>query len=282
MKTLPSPDCAEWLLAFDFDGTLSSPEMTPPVPDEFFKIIRELRDSHHTLWGINTGRSLLHTVEGMQQADFPFLPDYIIGREREIYTPNNYGRWLPVKEWNKQCDKAHVKLFRKHKRLLKSLREWVEAETSADWGLQADEPAGMVASSLEEMDAIVAKLDQETVDAEHLCYQRNAIYLRFSHENYHKGSALAEVGRLMGVSSERTFAIGDSYNDLDMLDTSIAGYLACPANACDEVKSLIADCGGYVASADAGLGTVEALSAIFSTSQKNTDGGNRTRTSEET
>ena len=282
MKTLPPLDRAEWLLAFDFDGTLSCPEMSPLVPHDFFDVIRGLRDAHHVCWGINTGRSLMHTMEGIHQSNFPFLPDYIIAREREIYTPNSYGRWLPVKEWNKQCNKAHKKLFRKHKRLLKSIRQWVESETSADWGLQADEPAGMVASSVEEMDAIVSKLDVEIADAECLSYQRNAIYLRFSHENYHKGSALAEVGRLIDIPTEKTFAIGDSYNDLDMLDISIAAHLACPANACDEVKAQITDSGGYVASANAGLGALEALKALFSTSQKNTDGGNRTRTSEET
>ena len=282
MKTLPRLNLAEWLLAFDFDGTLSSPEMSPSVPREFFNSIRALRESHQAFWGINTGRSLMQTLEGIHEAAFPFFPDYIIAREREIYTPNGFGRWLPVKVWNKDCDKAHKKLFRKHRRLLKSIRSWIEKETATVWGEQEGEPAGMEASSVEEMNAIVVRLKQETAEAENLSFQRNGVYLRFSHESYHKGSALAEVGRLMEIAPERTFAIGDSFNDLDMLDRSIANSLACPANADMEVKEQISRQDGYIASANAGLGAIEALNSIFSISQKNTGGGNRTRTSEET
>ncbi len=268
VKTLPLLTHADWLLAFDFDGTLSSPEMSPPVPHDFFQTIRTLRESHHIFWGINTGRSLMQTLEGIHEAAFPFLPDYIIAREREIYTPNEFGRWLPVKEWNSRCDKAHKKLFRKHRRLLKRIRNWIEKETSTVWGEQEGEPAGMVASSVEEMDMITLRLKQETAAAENLSYQRNGIYLRFSHQDYHKGSALVEVSRRVGLTPERTFAIGDSFNDLDMLDCDIATHLACPANACKEVKEQIGQYGGYIANSDAGLGVIEALGVTFSTGKE--------------
>ena len=267
MKALPSLERAEWLLSFDFDGTLASPEMSPPVPVGFFEIIRSLRESHQAFWGINTGRSLMQTLEGIRESAFPFWPDYIIAREREIYTPNSYGRWVPVREWNKQCEKAHKKLFRKHKRLLKSIRQWIEQETSAVWGEQEGEPAGVVASSVEEMNRITQRLEGETEGADALSYQRNGIYLRFSHQNYHKGSALAEVGRLMNISVEQRFAIGDSFNDLDMLDLEIAACLACPSNACEEVKTQVSAKGGYVAKGNAGLGSIESLDFLFLTSQ---------------
>ena len=265
MKTLPPVTRAEWLLSFDFDGTLIDPEMSPSVPREFFETITLLRDSHQALWGINTGRSLIQTLEGMNQSAFPFWPDYIIAREREIYTPNNYGRWVPVRDWNKKCDKDHKKLFRKHKRLLESIRKWLETETSAMWSDQEEEPAGIIASSPKEMYEITVKLRQELEQAPALSFQRNDIYLRFSHEFYHKGSALAEVGRLIDIPVENRFTIGDGHNDLDMLDLNIVGKLACPANACEDVKTQVSENGGYVAKAKAGLGTVESLQAIFLT-----------------
>ena len=89
----------EWLLSFDFDGTLVIPDVDPPVQPQFFEIIRMMRESHKVLWGINTGRSLMQTVQGLTEARFPFLPDYIIAREREIYTPNSFGRWLGGGDW---------------------------------------------------------------------------------------------------------------------------------------------------------------------------------------
>lgn len=264
MKPLPPLESPKWLLAFDFDGTLADPDAVPPVPQEFFTIMEQLRESHHTLWGVNTGRSLMQTVQGITEAQFPFLPDFIIAREREIYTPNNFGRWLPVLEWNKRCEKDHKKLFRKHRRLLKQMQQWVEQETAAVWGEQEGEPAGIVASTATEMDFITQYLNGVLESARLLGYQRNGIYLRFSHTAYHKGTALTEVGKLSGIIADRTFAIGDSHNDLDMLDSSIAAHLACPANACAEVKQQLFKHGGYVASGQAGQGTIEALKALFS------------------
>ncbi len=254
---------AEWLLSFDFDGTLVIPDAEPPVQSQFFELIRMMRVSHKVLWGINTGRSLMQTVQGLTEARFPFLPDYIIAREREIYTPNSYGRWVGVADWNGRCEKEHHRLFRKCRRLLRRLQKWVELETGAIWGQQDGEPAGIVASTAREMDYIVQKLDRELQEKPMLCYQRNGIYLRFSHRDYHKGSAMAEVARRSGLSADRTFAIGDSHNDLDMLDLSRAAHIACPGNACEEVKNRVLSRGGHVAGGTASAGTIEALCAAF-------------------
>lgn len=263
MRTLQPLEKPEWLLAFDFDGTLFTPDSQPPVPSDFFKIIKEVRENQQCLWGINTGRSLMQTVQGINEARFPFLPDYIIAREREIYTPNKFGRWLPVKAWNKGCDKDHKRLFRKNRRLMKQMRQWIEQETSATWGEQEGEPAGVIASSAEEMNRITQWLNQQLENTPLLGFQRNAIYLRFSHQNYHKGSALAEVGKLTGITPEKTFAIGDGHNDLDMMDVNIASHLACPGNACPEIKERISEVGGYIAQGLAGDGAIEALLHLF-------------------
>lgn len=266
MKPLPAFTAtvpAEWLCAFDFDGTLVNPDAATPVDPRFYEMIRSLRDSHRVMWGINTGRSLMHTVEGLVQARFPFLPDFLIVREREIYTPNEFARWVADTSWNKPCDKAHTKLFRKHRRLLKKIRKWVESETAAVWGVQQGEPDGIVASTGSEMDDILTYIDSHIEKIPALSYQRNGIYLRFSHADYHKGTAMREIARQLGFGPERTFAIGDSHNDLDMLDHSMAAHIACPANACEDVREHVADLGGYVAQSSASQGTIEALTDLF-------------------
>jgi HAD superfamily hydrolase (TIGR01484 family) len=267
VKTLHPLDKPEWLLAFDFDGTLVVPDENPPVQPDFFSLISSMRQTHHAYWGINTGRSLMQTVQGLAEARFPFLPDFIIAREREIYTPNDLGRWVPVSEWNTRCDKEHHKLFRKCRRVLKRMQKWVESETAAVWGLQAGEPAGIVASTASEMEWIVQHLDQELEKTPLLSYQRNGIYLRFSHRHYHKGSAMAEVARLCGLDASRTYAIGDSHNDLDMLDVGLAAHLACPENACDEVKTRVTQSGGYVAQGIASRGAIESLRVLVTSSE---------------
>ena len=90
-------------------------------------------------------------------------------------------------------------------------------------------------------------------------YQRNTVYLRFCHADYHKGAALAELGRLIDVPRENIFAAGDHHNDLSMLDGRVAAMPACPANAIDEVKRAVRSAGGHVAKREHGAGVHEAL-----------------------
>ncbi len=252
-----------WLLSFDFDGTLCDPDDSPPVSPRFFEMIQELRISQKACWGINTGRSLMHTVEGIMDAKFPYLPDFLVVREREIYRPNRFSRWVGDKQWNKSCEVAHNKLFRRHRRLLAKIRKWVESKTAAVWGIQEGEPAGIVASTSSEMDFIVQYIDTHIASVREISYQRNGIYLRFSHCDYHKGTAMQEVARQLGIGSEKIFAIGDSHNDTDMLNKDIAQSIACPGNACDEVKAHIINQGGYLAESHVSAGAVEAMNALF-------------------
>lgn len=233
------------------------------VQPRFFQMMESMRESHGALWGINTGRSLMHTLDGMMEAKFSLIPDFIIAREREIYLRNEFGRWLGVSEWNKGCEKAHHTLFRKNKRLLKRLRKWVEKNSQARWGEQEDEPAGIVSATVAEMNLIVQKIDEEIASAPSLSYQRNSIYLRFSHSDYHKGSALAELGRMENLGPEQIFTIGDGHNDTDMLDTDVAKYIACPGNSHDDIKTHVSSCGGFIAEGEASHGVIEALSALI-------------------
>ena len=233
------------------------------VQPEFFQMMESMRESHRAIWGLNTGRSLMLTLEGMLEAKFAFIPDFIIAREREIYLRNEFGRWVGVSPWNDNCEKAHQRLFRKNKRLLKRLRTWVEKNTQASWGEQEDEPAGIVSTSVAEMNLIVQKIDEEIASAPSLSYQRNSIYLRFSHSDYHKGSALAELGKMESLGPEKIFTIGDGHNDTDMLDTGIAKYIACPANSHEDIKDHVLSRGGFVAEGEASHGAIQALSALI-------------------
>ncbi|MDC0088315.1 HAD hydrolase family protein [Akkermansiaceae bacterium] len=258
---------AEWLLSFDFDGTLVGHDEDPMVQPKLFQMIETMRVSHRALWGINTGRSLAHVLEGMLEAKFAFMPDFIIAREREIYLKNEFNRWVGIAEWNKNCEKAHKKLFRKNKKILKGLRKWVEANTQAQWGSQEGEPAGIVSTTVDEMNMIVQKIDEEITSAPDLSYQRNSIYLRFSHSAYHKGSALAEFARLKGIDLDKRFTMGDGHNDTDMLDKSIAQYIACPENSDDDVKQHVLSRGGFVAKGTASHGVIDALSVLLHTEE---------------
>lgn len=258
MQPLPMPEKITGVLSFDFDGTLVCPKSDPQLDPKFFEVIRRLRD-RGWLWGVNTGRSQMQMLSGFLEGDFPFLPDYLIARERELYTPGALNRWIPVAEWNKRSDKDHKKVYRKSKKFIKMVREHVEQETSAKWVTEEGDPAGIVATSVEEMAEILAFIDTEISKYENLAYLRNTIYLRFSHKDYHKGSSLAEIARRCNVDKEQVFTIGDGHNDIDMLHKDYAGMIACPANADEEVKQHVREQGGYVCKERASLGAIEAM-----------------------
>jgi hydroxymethylpyrimidine pyrophosphatase-like HAD family hydrolase len=109
------------------------------------------------------------------------------------------------------------------------------------------------------MDRITDFIRQARAGHPKLDYQRNGIYLRFCHADYHKGATLAELARLLDIARENIFAAGDHHNDVSMLDGTFAAMPSCPANAIPEVQSAVSNAGGYVAQKDHGAGVHEAL-----------------------
>ena len=105
---------ASQLLCFDFDGTLVDSEIHGPVPPELLQRVAALKAQGNTIWAINTGRSLFQAVAGITDHFVEPYPDYIIAKEREIYYQNEHNRWVDFGDWNKRCERDHIKLFRTH------------------------------------------------------------------------------------------------------------------------------------------------------------------------
>lgn len=263
MRTLDACPQPGLILSFDFDGTLHDPAGSPPVPGSFFDEIRRLRETRSAVWGINTGRSMPQVVEGLIESRFPFLPDWVVAREREIYFPNAFGRFLPHTDWNKRCEKDIHKLFKNSRKVLKKIRHEVEEHTGAQYIEMDGEPAGLISRTEEEMEWIVGHIAPIMAEVPELGWQRNSIYLRFGHRNYQKGSTLTEVARLHGLGTAQTFAAGDSHNDIEMLSEAHSGYAACPANAVGAIRETVAARSGLITRAAHGYGVVEALRAFF-------------------
>ena len=203
-------------------------------------------------------------MEGFIESQFPFLPDWVIAREREIYFPNEFGRFLPHKEWNKRCEKNIHKLFRKSKKALKAIRKEVEEHTGAQYIEVDGDPAGLISRTEEEMEWIIERIEPIVATVPNLGWQRNSIYLRFGHKNYQKGTTLSEVANFFNLDTASTFAAGDSHNDVEMLSKEHSAYAACPANAVNAIKDLITSRDSLVTSSAHGHGVVEALEHFFS------------------
>ena len=250
----------QWLLCFDFDGTFIDPENSREIHLDLQTALNLAREKNAAIV-INTGRSLIDATEGIYKCGMKILPDYIIALEREIYQPNRFKRWIDLGKWNVKCRKDHIKLLKKQRKFIETIRIYVEEETKARWVASQDEPAAIIASSEEEMDSICSHLDVQITQRKpkYLAYERNSIYLRFSHSEYNKGTAAIALGKMLEIPKEKTFVIGDNYNDLKMLNQEVAGMIACPQNSVPMVKEKVIGIGGYVATNSYGAGAAEAL-----------------------
>ena len=246
------------LISTDFDGTLVSHASDPVFDRDCMELIRELqRDG--AIWAINTGRSVGLLEEGLEDFAFPLQPDFILTSERDVFRPTE-GGWEPYGDWNERCAQAHADLYLNASSILAEVIDFVGRQTKARVIYEVGEPAGIIATNEEEMDRLTEFIDRAKANEPKFHYQRNTVYLRFCHADYHKGAALAELSRLTEISAAAIFAAGDHHNDLSMLDGRYAALPACPANAIAEVKEAVRRADGCVAEkGEFGAGVHEAL-----------------------
>lgn len=245
------------LLSTDFDGTLVGHPSDGRCAPEFAGILQEHQKAGG-LWAINTGRSLEHLIEGLDRFAAPICPDFAITHEREIYQRRASGEWSPLGEWNRICKQRHDTLFAECGNVWEAVRELVESRQDVTMIEDRPYPEGLVTTSEEVMAEVCEVLNQFAEENPDLGYQRNTIYLRFSHREYHKGSALAALTANLGIDRAIVMAAGDHFNDLSMLDGSSAELCCCPANAIAEVRDLVRRSGGYVAARTCAEGVAEA------------------------
>jgi HAD superfamily hydrolase (TIGR01484 family) len=248
------------LLSTDFDGTLVAHDSDPTLHPPCMELIAELQ-REGALWAINTGRSVELLESGLLDFEFPIRPDFILTSERDVFRPSQNGgdAWEPFGDWNERCAHEHTDLFNSAQPVLAEVVDFISQKTKARLIYHSEGIEGLIATSEEEMDRITKFIDQARAKQPKFNYQRNTIYLRFCHADYHKGAALAELSRLLKIPREEIFAAGDHHNDISMLDGRYAKYPACPANAIPVVKEAVRQAGGYVAQNECGAGVHEAL-----------------------
>jgi HAD superfamily hydrolase (TIGR01484 family) len=246
------------LLSTDFDGTLVDHFAVPPVSADLLDTLERCRNKG-ILWAVNTGRTLEHIVEGLKQFGFPVSPDFVLTTEREVFRRTRDDGWEDFGDWNSRCARAHSHLFQLAAPLLKEIVAFVETETEAQVIYDGLAFIGLVTRDDSEMDRVVAFIEKVRDRVPQFHYQRNTIYLRFCHVEYHKGAALGELTRLLDLEPRNIFAIGDHLNDIPMLDRRYAHWVACPGNSIDAVKEAVWRSNGYVARSSHSEGVLEAL-----------------------
>lgn len=245
------------LLSTDFDGTL----IAHPSDGRCSPKLAAVLDEHRTnggLWALNTGRGFDHAVEGVVTFQGPYEPDFLLTNEREIHVRTAPGTWESDADWNGRCQERHEELFARAGSVFTKIRELASSSSDVTLIHEHGVLVGLVTTSERVMEDVAGFLDRETRHLSEFSYQRNTVYLRFCHRDYHKGAALGGLCRRLSISREEVFSAGDHFNDLSMLDGTYAAYPCCPSNAIPEVKTTVLAAGGYVASQPAGEGIAEA------------------------
>ncbi len=245
------------LISTDFDGTLFAEFENPPIPIHLQKIIGDLQ-AQGAKWIINTGRDMSSLMESLARAGIAIEPDYLVLVEREIHWHQD-SRYIGLEEWNSACARAHAEVFARVKQDVPRIEEWVNARFHARIYEDAYSPFCLIAGNNDEADVIHDYLIEYCRRIPHLTVVRNDVYARLSHEAYNKGTALAELMRRLGVSANHVFAAGDHLNDLPMLSTRYARFLAAPSNAVEPVKTAVRSQSGFVSLLSHGNGVADAI-----------------------
>ncbi len=263
MIKLKKDNVYKGIVCLDFDGTLFShigwKEGNPTLKtcaDEIEKWI-----SCGWTWGINTGRSLDLLLRDISLCKIGKPPSFIISREREIQYFNAKTSLYDIDEkWKLNCETTHEATYLREAGTIKQVKFFVESQTKAKWVSEPGDEAGVIATTIEEMDHILEYVDKLLLKIEDLKYLRSTIYMRFTHVAFHKGTSLQSVANKMNIETAKIITIGDGDNDLGMLDRCYSSNVACPSNATDKVKQQVEEQGGYLAEGEASLGVYEALS----------------------
>ena len=168
------------------------------------------------------------------------------------------GGWQPHEKWNGLCQQRHDELFIRSQDIVRRVSELAEGTPDITIIHENGRPIGLVTSTESVMAEVAGFLDREAAGVPDFSYQRNTVYLRFCHLDYHKGSSLEELCRLLGIGRTAVLAAGDHFNDIPMLDGKFAAYPCCPSNAIPEVRATVLAAGGHVAARPAADGIADA------------------------
>lgn len=135
-----------------------------------------------------------------------------------------FGDGLYVKEDNEKI-KSYTRLTSLPYKVAENFRELVSMPQTKM--LIIDEPA--------RLDQIAEELRESLKDQVHITKSK-AHYLEFLHKEGNKGAAVSFLADHIGCQMDQVIAIGDSWNDREMLE--VAGLGVAMGNAIDDLKEI--------------------------------------------
>lgn len=217
---------------------------------------------------VATGRTLREVALELEVHGLKFgkpVPHFVIPLEKYCYRIVNGQPFEDeaMARWNKErWEEARqtieqIVLPRAHEwlQLLKGVglspTRWV-LDTRAGW-------FSLVYDTVEQAKQAEKLLEQLAVSHPELTVNRNFVFVGFVPRNGTKGKAVRFLAETLNIPTKRVMTIGDSVNDLDMLNGEHGFFPVAVANAEPEIKEAVLKAGGMVTNQPASEGVAEAI-----------------------
>jgi len=247
----------------DFDLTLVDyNENGPYVPRQTLDLLSDLIRGGLEV-GIVSGRYWWEMRDLLEGAGLDWgkpFPSFVAAREAFIYWIRD-GQMMPDIEWNRcRCEEV-AELARI---LVPHETEFVQALEAeglkirrfilwGDYGLEVH------FASAEEAETAREHLARWVADIHLARTHRNRLMAHVVLATAGKGKSLLRVAESKGLGPRNVLAMGDTLNDMDMLDGSLGFWTGAVGNADDVIQEAVRNAGGVVASATAGAGVAEII-----------------------
>jgi len=255
------------LLAVDLDGTLLEP--SGMISPEALEALREAVE-RGVIVGTASGRSFadqLRILSANGLGPAAGYPHFLIADECKVFLLEG-DRYRGLEGHNERVAERWRSTFER-------ARELLEAEVSRLVAVGAR--IARVVGGEEAMERCVFAVifeDLASAEAEEEAMRellaglplhcvRNGRVVAVLPEGCDKGSALLKVCEVLNVHPSEVVAVGDSGNDVPMLDGRYGFKPATVQNAEEAVKRLVERLGGYVASKPRGAGVAEIVRKLL-------------------
>jgi len=246
------------LVATDFDRTL----LYKGFPLELLQVFLRIIDKGIFV-GICSGRNWwdMQSILSRHGIDFgnPY-PQFLICRHSFVYWIHK-GKLKEDKEWNEVMIKRIECVTRK---MSTYICEWIEKLRQAGynytrWTLYHDYGFEVMFASDKEAEEVRQLMTKLVVQIPEVEVTRNYWGINVTVAGIDKGKALKHVADYLDLSPTQILAIGDSLNDMSMLDGRYRFLSAAVVNADEAVKQAVLKNNGVVATKPGGMGVLEIL-----------------------
>lgn len=251
------------MVGMDFDLTLVDyPNGRARVPEPTQELLKSLIGRGLEV-GIVSGRPWWDMRDMLERVGMgwgnPF-PSFFVACETFLFWMRN-GKMEPDAEWNAARGKESEALSR---RLMPEAAAWLggferHGLRVSGWNLFSNYGLEVHFPKAEEAEQARQLLTQWAASVPMARVHRNRMMAQVILATAGKGNSLLRAARNKGLNPAQVLAVGDTLNDLDMLDGSFGFRSGAVGNAEEAVKAAVRAAGGMVASQEAGAGLAEIL-----------------------